>query len=297
MNISKYKAFLKTVEYGNITRAAIDLGYTQSGISHMIHDLEREYGFQLLIRSKSGVELTTNGTLLLKPLQELLNEYEKLCQTVNSINGLETGTIRIGTFTSVSVQWLPSIMKKFQCDFPQIEIQLFEGSYIEIEQWLEQGKIDCGFLTDSSHYKFDFIPLKKDRMLAILPVNHSFAEFERFPILQFQKEDFILAHKGFDDDVLNVFHKTGINPNIKYTVKGDNAIIAMVANELGIGMLPELFLQGNSHNICIKDLEPEYSRTIGIVVPNLSSIPPATKRFIDYLKIWLGNQYKGHERK
>ncbi len=188
-------------------------------------------------------------------------------------------------------------MKKFQCDFPQIEIQLFEGSYIEIEQWLEQGKIDCGFLTESSHYKFDFIPLKNDRMLAILPVNHSFAKFERFPISQFQKEDFILAHKGFDDDVLNVFRKTGINPNIKYTVKGDNAIIAMVANELGIGMLPELFLQGNSHNICIKDLEPEYSRTIGIVVPSLSSIPPATKRFIDYLKIWLGNQYKGHERK
>lgn len=292
MNISKYKAFLKTVEHGNITKAAVDLGYTQSGISHMIHDLESEYGFQLLIRTKAGVELTTNGMLLLKPLQELLNGYEKLCQTVNSINGLETGIIRIGTFTSVSVQWLPNIMKKFQEDFPHIEIQLYDGSYIEIEQWLEQGKIDCGFLTDSSHYKFDFIPLKKDRMLAILPSNHSFAKCKRFPIAQFQKEQFILPHKGFDDDVLNVFHKTGTKPNIKYTVKGDSAIIAMVANGLGVGMLPELFLQGNFHTICIKNLEPEYSRTIGIVVPNLSSIPPATKRFIGYLKIWLKNQYK-----
>lgn len=91
----------------------------------MIHDLKREYGFQLLIRSKSGVELTNDGMLLLRPLQNLLNGYEELCQTVNSINGLEKGTIRIGTFTSVSVQWLPSIIKKFQEDFPQIAIQLF----------------------------------------------------------------------------------------------------------------------------------------------------------------------------
>lgn len=83
-----------------------------------------------------------------------------------------------------------------------------------------------------------------------------------------------------------------IKPNIKYTVKGDDAIIAMVANELGVSMLPELFLQGNSANISIKDLEPEYNRTIGVVVPDLNSIPPATDRFIEYLKLWLKNKYK-----
>lgn len=292
MNITKYNAFLKTVHYGNITKAAMDLGYTQSGISHMIHDLENEYGFQLLIRSKSGVELTANGMSLLKPMQEMLNSYEKLCQTVNSINGLTTGTIRIGTFTSVSVQWLPSIIKKFEDDFPQIEIQLFDGNYIEIEQWLTQGKIDCGFLSDSSQHNFDFVPLNKDRMLAILPADHCLAKSTMFPISQFQNESFILPHKGLDADVLSVFQKMGIKPNIKYTVRGDDAIIAMVENGLGIGMLPELFLQGNSRNICIKNLETEYSRTIGIVVPNLSSIPPATKRFIDYIKLWLEQQYK-----
>lgn len=165
MNISKYKAFIKVVECKNITKAAEELGYTQSGISHMIRDLEEECTFKLLTRSKAGVKLTENGKLLLKPLQEIINGYEKFQQTVNVINGLETGIIRIGTFTSISVQWLPSIMKKFQKDFPKIEIQLFDGSCIEIEKWLEEGKIDCGFLTNSSNYKFDFVPLKEDRMM------------------------------------------------------------------------------------------------------------------------------------
>ena len=62
MNILKYMAFIKTVEYGSFTKAAEILNYSQSGISRMINDLEREWKITLLERSRSGVKLTSDGT-------------------------------------------------------------------------------------------------------------------------------------------------------------------------------------------------------------------------------------------
>lgn len=94
---------MKVVELGSLTKAADALGFTQSGVSHAISSLEEELGFTLLLRGRSGVRLTPNGEQLLKPIREMLNWNEQLKQVAASIHGLETGTVRIGTFTSVSV--------------------------------------------------------------------------------------------------------------------------------------------------------------------------------------------------
>lgn len=59
MNISKFKVFMKIVELNSLTKASEELGYTQSGVSHIINSLEDELGFFLLTRSRSGVQLTT----------------------------------------------------------------------------------------------------------------------------------------------------------------------------------------------------------------------------------------------
>ena len=61
MSIKKYEAFVKIVEVGSLTRAAEELGYTQSGVSHMISALEEDFGFVLLRRSRAGVQLTEEG--------------------------------------------------------------------------------------------------------------------------------------------------------------------------------------------------------------------------------------------
>ena len=73
MSISRYRAFVRTAELHSLTRAAEDLNYTQSNISHMIQALEKEYGFQLLERSKSGVSLTENGSRLLDTMRGIIH--------------------------------------------------------------------------------------------------------------------------------------------------------------------------------------------------------------------------------
>lgn len=169
MSLFKYEVFHKVVELGSLTRASEALGLTQSGVSHAVHSLETEFGFSILTRNRSGVRLTDNGERVLAFVREMLQVQERLKQEVAAINGLETGTIRIGTFTSISVQWLPGIIRDFLASHPRIEVNLYEGDYHEIEEWLLSGEIDFGFVSMPTLDSFEVIPLKLDRMLCILP--------------------------------------------------------------------------------------------------------------------------------
>lgn len=83
MNIQKYMAFVKTVEYGSFTKASEMLHYSQSGISRMINDLEKEWKVVLLERGKTCVKLTSDGLVLLPFAKNVFTEYEKLQMQVD----------------------------------------------------------------------------------------------------------------------------------------------------------------------------------------------------------------------
>lgn len=157
MNIQKYLSFVKTVEYGSFTKAAEILNYSQSGISRMIGDLEKDWKVVLLERGKDGVKLTSDGLTLLPYARSLVAEYEKLQMQVDELNGLQSGLIRIGTFSSVATHWLPNIIKEFQKDYPHIDYELLLGDYAEIEEWVIEGRVDCGFLKLPTRLDFETI--------------------------------------------------------------------------------------------------------------------------------------------
>lgn len=127
MDIQKYQAFLKTIEYGSITKAAEVLSYSQSGVSRMIQEVEKELGLPLLERGRGGVRLTSEGIKLLPQIKALCDAYQSLQQQANDLKGLETGLIRIGTFSSAATHWLPNIIKEFQKNHPNIEYELLLG--------------------------------------------------------------------------------------------------------------------------------------------------------------------------
>ena len=133
-NLQKYHAFAAAVEQGSFTKAAQVLNYTQSGVSRMISDLEREWGLVLLERGKSGVRLTGDGRKLLPLVKNICGEHEKLLSRVNEMKGLKSGLIRIGSFSSAAAHWLPNIIREFQKDYPDIEYELLLGDYDEIER-------------------------------------------------------------------------------------------------------------------------------------------------------------------
>lgn len=283
VNILKYMAFIKSIEYGSFTKAAQMLNYSQSGISRMIHDLESEWKVILLERSRAGVRLTSDGMKLLPYAKSLCNEYQKLQAQVDELNGLQSGLIRIGTFSSVATHWLPNIIKVFQRDYPNIDYELLLGDYTEIEEWIADGRVDCGFLRLPTKPDFETIFLEQDRLLAILPENHQFANCKVFPVTELCNEPFMLLEKGARAEVSEIFERCGLTPKVRFTTWDDYAIMSMVESGLGISILPELILRRIPYRIVAKELNVPAYRNIGLALRDKKLTSVAVKRFLDYL--------------
>ena len=282
-SILKYMAFVKTVQCGSFSKAAELLNYSQSGISRMIADLEKEWNVTVLERSRSGVRLTSDGLKLLPYAQNLCDEYEHLQMQVDELNGLKSGIIRIGTFSSVATHWLPKIIREFQKDYPGIDYELLLGDYTEIEHWIENGRVDCGFLRLPAKPDFETIELHKDKLMVILPENHPLAGYDKFPVKELCNYPFMLLEKGAKADISDVLEENNITPNVHFTTWDDYAIMSMAENGLGISILPELILKRVPYKIVAKELDVPAYRTIGLALRNRNSTSIAVKRFLEYL--------------
>ena len=282
MNVQKYLAFVKTVEYGSFTKAAERLNYSQSGISRMINDLEKEWKISLLERSRSGVRLTSDGLTLLPYAKNVCAEYEKLQAQVDEINGLQSGIIRIGTFSSVATHRLPNIIKRFQTDYPNIDYELLLGDYTEIENWISEGRVDCGFLP--AHADLETYFLEQDKLLVVLPENHALAGCSLFPVKALADYPFMLLEKGAKAEISEIFERCNVTPKIHFTTWDDYAIMSMVESGLGISILPQLILQRVPYKIITKELDVPAFRNIGLALRSKKNSSLAVKRFLEYIE-------------
>lgn len=280
MNISKYLAFVKAVEYGSFTKAAEMLNYSQSGISRMINDLEQDWKITLLERGKSGVRLTSDGTRLLPYVKSVCDEYEKMKMQIDDLNGLQSGLIRIGTFSSVATHWLPNIIKSFQADYPNIEYELLLGDYSEIEAWIADGRVDCGFLRLPTQTEFETVMLKRDDLFAIIPTDHPLVNCDKFPITAFEGKPFMMLEKGGNYEITELLERHNVKPDIRFTTWDDYAVMSMVENGLGISILPELILKRIPYNIITKPIDVPAYRNIGLAYRNRKLLSLAAERFV-----------------
>lgn len=283
-NIQKYQAFIKAVEYGSFTKAAEVLSYSQSGISRMINDLESEWNVTLLERKRAGVRLTSEGMKLLPYARSVCEEYRKLQMEVDELTGLQSGLIRIGTFSSVATHWLPNIIRAFRKDYPDIDWELLPGDYAEIEGWIEEGRVDCGFVPLPTCPEFETIFLEQDRFLAVLPENHPLAGHERVPLAALCEEPFILLEKGANTDVSDIFRQCQLSPEVRYTLWDDYAIMSMVESGLGVSILPELILKRIPYKVVTRALDVPACRNISLALKDWKTASVAVRRFMDYLK-------------
>ncbi len=283
MTLSRYMTLLTVVEQRSLTGAAQLLSCTQSAVSHSIDTLERELGFPVIRRSRAGVELTAEGEKLMPAVRALMNSAEQLNQVAASIRGLDTGTVRIGAFTSVAVHWLPGVLKEFQADYPKVDFKLLNGDYHDVEQWLTDGSVDVGFVNMPCGLGCECIALMEDRLLAILPPDSRFASYPKFPLAECETEPFISLLQSSDHDARRALEAAGVKPNVRFYTKDDYAIIAMVEQGLGMSIMPELLLKGRHDRLLTLPLVPEAKRTIGLAIAAGDKAGPAVRRFADYV--------------
>lgn len=296
MSIKKYSTFLKVVETGSITKAATALGHTQSGVTQLLASLEQDLGAKLLTRSRSGISLTEEGHTLLPYIKEVVTSNEALLQAASGLHTPGEQVIRVGAFTSVAVNWLPTIIKEYQQKVPDVRFELIDCGYNEIARKLQSNKMDLGFVPSYASKELESIPLYEDRLLAVLPSDHPFFTehtakdnfLASFPVSRFSSDPVISLIPEIDLDARTVFRKAGIIPNTKYTVEDDYAMLALAKKGLGICIVPELMLLSNDlTGITAIELNPPASRTIGIAFPTGKTPSAVAQDFASFIQEWV----------
>ena len=256
----RYEIFLKVCETGSFSKAAEALNYTQSGISQMMAGFEEELGVQLFARAKKGVTLTDNGRMLMPYIQEMTNQKDKLRQAAFNINHKIEGKLRIGSFSSVTAMWMPEVIHYFNRNYPQVEVQIFDGNYDEIRDWIIHGQVDCGFLS------------------SIVADNLKCRIYAAFGVSQTPIET-----PGCDNDILHLLERCGKEPKTSYSFRDDTLIMAFVKNGLGVTISQKLVMKAFANDVESRPLEPGRSRIIGLAfVKTMNSV--VTKILLEYLK-------------
>lgn len=283
MDINKYRLFADIADTKSFTKSGSRMGYTQPGVSHILKALEAEIGFPLFVRTKQGVFLTPNAKTILPLVRQLLADSEQLEETIQALNGLETGHLTIAAFASISSNWLPRIISVFEQKYPRIEIELLEGGTDEIVGWLENNIADFGLLSKPHTQSLEWIALYEDPLMAILPKSYD-GHTDAFPIREMDQKPFILSAEGVDYDIHQALESAGVIPNVHLSCKHDLSIISMVANGLGVSILPKLVIEVVPDRIQALPLKPYCTRQLGIAFRSAAALTPAAKRFIQTIE-------------
>lgn len=282
--MNRYIALKKIIELGSFTKAADAMGFTQSSVSQMIASLEDELGIKLLTRSRNGISLTFEGAELYPFIEKNILAYETMLEKSKAIKGLDTGIIRVGTVSSVTCHWLPTLIKGFLEIYPNVQFIFHQGDYSSISEWIRTGEVDFGFINPEAAAGLKTVEIKTGQMLAVLPKDNASAESKAIKLSDLSKEPFILLEEGRYSEPLEAFRKCGISPNIKYTLHDDYAIMTMVEAGLGVSILAELVLRRTNYNIAVLPTEPPIYRTLSVAYKDKNSLPIASKYFIDYIR-------------
>ena len=263
--ISRYGIFCRVVEQGSFTRAAEELGYSQSAVSQNVRALEQETGVTLLSRRKDGVQLTQDGQEFYPYIQSIFQAEQALERKRQETMGLQNSLIRIGTFTSVSRNLLPPMMKRFKEKYPDVRFVLRQGEYTSIPQWIRQGEIDFGFVNQDAVEGMETRLLYEDHMLAV------------------STEPLILLDEGEHSVLLDAFHSAGLTPNLAYEVYDDYSILSMVRQGLGISVLYEKVVAGFEQGLSLRSIQESPRRRVALSWLSWDTMPYAARRFAEFL--------------
>jgi len=320
----RYEIFLKVAELENITLAAEALSYTQSGVSHAIAAMEREAGCTLFHRSKAGVSLTENGKKLLPLVQELVNKQHSLDQAMDALSSRVAGTLRVGSFTSFTAIWMAKIIREFTGQFPEVKIELINGTYRDIEEGITAGRLDCGFLSSVENDPLDFTPLFDDPMLVIASPEHEIAQrlelgenalggaaldgdglggaalpsngpdgdaldegalpSNGLPLKELRRYPLISQFQGSDHDVQQIFKKARIRPKMKYVLDDDISVMGLVSQNEGIALMPEMMLRTAGFDLVAIPLDPPQHRTIGLATLPIKETTLLVRTFVAFCR-------------
>ncbi|MEG0374768.1 MAG: LysR family transcriptional regulator [Raoultibacter sp.] len=289
----KYEAFIRVSETGSFKQAAEDLGYTQAGISYIINALEKEYGTPLFVREYGGTHLTAEGHALLPLIHTIRNSERQLETKIAELKHLECGIVRVASFTSTSIHWLPGITKLFHDQHPTIELEFINSDdQDQVERMVWDGDVDCGFFALPISRELETVSLREDPLLVVLPKDHPETGAPFFSKKALETYPYVRLHNSAFTEMDALFSKHGVTPNTAYAIDNDYAVLGMVSEGLGFSIFPELILRDPLFDIVYKQPEIPTTRELAIAVRSLGSASAATHAFLNCTQNWIKNAYR-----
>ncbi len=283
MTLFSYEIFDAVARQGSFNKAAQQLHLTPSAISHAIAVMEEELGFALFTRGKSGVAMTSYGASLYPAIRAVLNSDEALRQSIARLNGLEKGKVRLGAFNSVCAHLLPAILQSFQAQYPQIEVEVYQGTYDDVKEWLRSGQVDIGFLASSCQEEFTLTELLREPLLCILPASWPAPPGGTMTPAQMNQKNFVVQGDATDADMRRFLKKHKISVQRCCHVIDDMSNIALVEAGVGMSILPRLTLRDCRANVRILPIDPPEERVVGLAVPRPAAMAPAVEQMFRHI--------------
>ncbi len=285
MTLTQLEIFSKLAELKNFTHTAQLLNISQSAISHALKALEKKWHTQLFYRNNNEVELTVAGQRLLPYANEILNVADMIQQEVMDLKGLKTGSLRIGSFgASSSNVLIPLILKQFAQHHPEVEVLVIEGTDKDVLQWIDERKVDLGFVV-LPETRFDSFALLEDIFVALLPNDLEIAQKPAVQLQELLDHPFIMTSAGSQNHVMELFKAAQLTPQIKYNLSQILSILNMVNQGAGVSIVADLALDTNIlslyPNVVKRPLSPNIKRSIGLAVKNKQQMSPTAKAFVE----------------
>ena len=284
MNTQRIKVLLAAIDNGSLTKAGQIYGYTHSAVTQMMHTMEEETGFPLLIKNNKGVEATQEAKMLIPTMRQILNLEEKLEQEKAELLGIRKGTIRIGSYVSTSINWVPQVLEYFMENHPEVEFCIEELGHDEMVQGLADGTLDIALMSDPDTPAIDFIPVVEDPLMVVFTEKYDLSAYDYVPVDELRDYPFIMTYRTYDIDPHLVFERAGFMPEVRYYSRDDSAVLSMVKKGLGLAILPELTIEDFPGDYESRMLDPEAYRTLGVGIRSFKEAGPLSRAVIEYIR-------------
>lgn len=265
MDAKKLEILMTAVDLGSFSRASEVVGYTQSGLTHLVNSLEREIGFPLIVRSHNGISLTEQGRDLMPDIRQFLQANASLENRIQSMREKQTETIRIAAYASIAMFWMPEILYRFRRICPNVDVDLRMVDHaLEPFELLQDGKTDVIFASRQNYGTCEWTPLYHELLYAILPRDYPLKSSSEFLLKEFEGKEFLMPYGRFDIDVHAAFKREGVKANEQTVYVDDETVIRMVGKGLGISMMSELMIRGNTDDVLCIPVTPKSIRELGM---------------------------------
>jgi DNA-binding transcriptional LysR family regulator len=241
MELRHLRYFVAVAEELNFRRAAEKLRLAQPALSAQVKTLEQELSVRLFDRTTRSVKLTPAGRVLLDEARVVLSAAAQAEARARKAEEGLVGTVRIGLIAPAANAWLANILRRFQAQFPGVQISLFDLTTPEQLTRLRAGELDAGLLRPpvgfpELEYKF----VEESRQVLALPEGHRLARKRRLEWADFDQEGLVMIHPNFQhgyyDPFLAACAKAGAKPRpVQYA---NDIQIKMWLISAGFGVAP-----------------------------------------------------------